>query len=176
MSPGTLATTPRPSAESTATDRQNRVTSTGSTHNSPGSNSQLSHDLHRNGNVSAAGSQRSRSLSSSSQYPPNTVLSPPVSQIGSSTMPLSGHQRSSTVRTPISEKNVVHAPTRKKSTSSSKKQKNSPVVVPTSVRNGHDPRVLVPTDHQKVTRWYLRLIVREEVPYLRLTTIHSMLR
>ena len=30
MSPGTLATTPRPSAESTATDRQNLVTSTGS--------------------------------------------------------------------------------------------------------------------------------------------------
>ena len=67
------------------------------THNSPGSNSQLSHDLQRNGNVSAAGSQRSRSLSSSSQYPPNTAISPPASQIGSSTMPLSGHQRSSTL-------------------------------------------------------------------------------
>ena len=119
------------------------------THNSPGSNSQLSHDLQRNGNVSAAGSQRSRSLSSSSQYPPNTAISPPALQIGSSTMPLSGHQRSSTVRTPTSEKNVVHPPTRKKSTSSSKKQKNSPVVVPTSVRNGHDPRVLVPIDHKR---------------------------
>ena len=119
------------------------------THNSQGSNSQLSHDLQRNGNVSAAGSQRSRSLSFSSQCPPNTAISPPVSQIGSSTMPLSGHQRSSTVRTPTSEKNVVHPPTRKKSTSSSKKQKNSPVVVPTSVRNGHDPRVLVPIDHKR---------------------------
>ena len=119
------------------------------THNSPGSNSQLSHHLQRNGNVSAAGSQRSRSLSSSSQYPPNTAISPPALQIGSSTMPLSGHQRSSTVRTPTSEKKVVHPPTRKKSTSSSKKQKNSPVVVPTSVRNGHDPRVLVLTDHKR---------------------------